>query len=223
MLQSIITLSLYNRKYLRKGVLGVTLLNIMWKAPNGFPQWVVLYYRTVWFHQTKTKNTHGLLILVASWGLIVTFSMKLKAKKKIILYCWSFQLLEKQLVCVLYLSSARPTCNILFLTTCYLTWRATFLCVESWNMDCINIFKGIKEQLDSEKRIRYCTCKWTRNLPARRPCTPELTFLCRKARTLLNAVSLKSFTLPNACSLLSVVFWIYQFCIFENQSFLLPT
>lgn len=63
-------------------------------------------------------------------------------------------------------------------------------------MDCINIFKGIKEQLDSEKRIRYCICKWTRNLPARRPCTPELTFLCRKARTLLNPVSLKSFTLP---------------------------
>lgn len=183
-----------------------------------FPQWVVLYYRTVWFHRTETKNAHELLTLVASWGLIVTFSMRLEAKKNS--YCWSFQLLKKQLDYVPHLSSAGPVFSILFSLMCYLTCRAKFLHVESWNMDHINIFKGINEQLIQKRELGIVYVSGPGICPQSTLANQgsHSYGLTQGPCVKYNVLEISHFA-KCVCSLLSVVFWIYQSCIFKNQFF----
>lgn len=190
-----------------------------------FPQWVVLYYRTVWFHRTETKNAHELLTLVASWGLIVTFSMRLEAKKNS--YCWSFQLLKKQLDYVPHLSSAGPVFSILFSLMCYLTCRAKFLHVESWNMDHINIFKGINEQLIQKRELGIVYVSGPGICPQSTLANQgsHSYGLTQGPCVKYNVLEISHFA-KCVCSLLSVVFWIYQSYIFKNQFFVfspLPT
>lgn len=84
-----------------------------------------------------------------------------------------------------------------FFAICYLTCRASFVCVVSWNMDHINIFKEVKGQMDSEKRIRYCISKQTRNLPSTRASKPELTLLCQSSRTLHKVLEISLFQVCN--------------------------
>lgn len=78
-------------------------------------------------------------------------------------------------------------------------------------MDHINIFKGIKGQLDSEKWIKYYISKWNRNLPSTCPSKPEPILWCHSIVILLNSTSLKSLfatcVLSSCCCCVLIQFW----------------
>lgn len=86
-------------------------------------------------------------------------------------------------------------------------------------MDHINIFKGIKGQLDSEKWIKYYISKWNRNLPSTCPSKPEPILQCHSIMILLNSTSLESLFAACMLSTWCCCILILSILISKNQDF----
>lgn len=185
-----------------------------------FPQWVVFYYRMVGVHQTETKNAHELLFLNCIMRTYCDIFNDVKGQK--IPYCYSFQVFNY------WISSLTVSHTFLvhdlslifsFFFLYVINMKGKFLCVVSWNMDHINISKGVKGQLDSEKRIRHYISKQNRNLPSTCPSKPQCTLLCHNPRTLCWVQHSWNLLLFQICAFYLVLFFEWANLAFLKVKF----